>query len=90
MSWSASGTAENGEVEIALPGGLSPDSMEQAMVGSAAVQDIVKSGCLGDPEAKYFVSMTGHANPGHEPTEGWSNDSLYVSISQADKEGEAL
>lgn len=86
MSWSASGTADNGEVEIALPGGLSPDAMDQAMVASAAVQDIVKSGALGDPSAKYYVSMSGHANPDHEPVAGWSNDSLYISISQATKE----
>lgn len=86
MSWSASGTAENGEVEISIPGEISAESGQQASVASKAVQTIVKSGCLGDPKAKYHVSMTGHANPDHEPVSGWSNDSLNISITQATKE----
>lgn len=86
MSWSASGFAYKGEVEISIPGEISPESGEQASEASKAVQAIVKSGVLGDPQAKYHVSIVGHANPDHSPTAGWSNDSLNINITQANKE----
>lgn len=86
MSWNGSGTAENGELEISVQQNMTEEHTEQLKVASKAVQTILKSGALGDPGAKYFVSMTGHANPDHEPVAGWSNDSLAISISQASKE----
>ena len=86
MSWSAQGEANNGEVEISIPGEITKESADQASQASKAVQAIVKSGVLGDPGGKYFVSMTGHANPDHEPVAGWSNDTIHISITQAAKE----
>ena len=47
------------------------------------VFDLVATGALGDPmKHKFSVSLVGHANPGHEPAEGWANDSVTISISQ--------
>jgi hypothetical protein len=89
MSWSGSGTVENQEVTLSIPGEISQESSQQASVASKAIQAIVKSGALGDPTAKYHISVSGHANPDHEPVSGWSNDSLYISITQASKEGAA-
>jgi hypothetical protein len=86
MSWTGSGTVENQEVTLSIPGELSEESSAQASAASKAAQAIVKSGAMGDPKAKYYVSVSGHANPDHEPVAGWSNDSLTISITQANKE----
>jgi hypothetical protein len=29
------------------------------------------------------VMVSGHANPGHEPPQGWSRDQVYVSVTNA-------
>lgn len=83
MSWSASGTAENGEVEISVNGELSPESFEQFEIAGKAAEQVIASGALGNPAGKYYVTVSGHANANHKPTSGWSNDSLTISISQA-------
>ncbi len=31
------------------------------------------------------ASLSGHANPGHEPTKGYSPDTIIISVSNADK-----
>lgn len=88
MSWSASGTAENGEVAIDLQGVTADETLAQAQEASKAVHAILKSGALGDPKGKYYVTVSGHANPDHAPVAGWANDHLTISISQATKEEE--
>jgi hypothetical protein len=30
-----------------------------------------------------YVTISGHANPGHEPPEGWSRDQVLVSVTNA-------
>lgn len=30
----------------------------------------------------YLLSISGHSNPGHRPTEGWSGDCVTVSVQQ--------
>lgn len=83
MSWSGQGRVFEGEVELSLPGQMSAEHMQQAQSASRAVQEIVKSGALGDPENEYTVSISGHANVDHEPTAGWANDHLTIVITQA-------
>lgn len=55
---------------------------EQAGVALLVVSQSILSGALGAPDGKYRVTISGHANPGHNPTPGWSNDALTISISQ--------
>lgn len=38
---------------------------------------------VGRPEDHVMISVAGHANPGHAPVEGWSDDTLTISISVA-------
>lgn len=44
---------------------------------------LIESGGLGGSGHMFNVSFSGHANPGHEPVEGWSNDFVGIQISQA-------
>lgn len=50
----------------------------------AAALTLIDAGIVGDPDAhKFHVALNGHVNPNHEPAEGWSNDCVGVTISQA-------
>lgn len=51
-----------------------------ACISAAAL--IISSGAIGS--GKVSVSMSGHANPDHEPTAGWANDVIALTISNAD------
>lgn len=45
---------------------------------------LIESGVVGKIDKfKFNVSLSGHANPGHEPAGGWANDMVSVSVSQA-------
>jgi hypothetical protein len=57
---------------------LAEDAKEQFATAVKAVKAIVKSGVVGS--AVVTVSITGHANPDHKPTSGWSNDSLNIQV----------
>lgn len=83
MSWTATGEAVNGEVSVSTNGeSWSKETTQQISQASLAVQDIIKSGALGEPLGEYNVSMTGHANTDHEPVSGVANDFMTISISQ--------
>ncbi len=59
-------------------------SLEQLEVAIDAAQGLILSGLVGDPAGKRFnVSLSGHVNPNHEPAEGWANDYISISVSQA-------
>ncbi len=93
MSWSASGvipaTARTPEEQkVALdalqPSGNEPallERLEQVTAAKEAALVVLQSGALGfgHPIA---VSLGGHANPNHEPTENWSNDSISINVYQ--------
>jgi len=53
---------------------------EQFEAALAAATVILASGAVGTSAA--VVTMSGHANPGHVKRDGWSNDSIVVSIAQ--------
>ena len=83
MSWFAQGLAEDGEVSVDTNGDQWSDEMSaQISAASRAVQAVVKSGALGDPQAKYNVALSGHANPDHTPVAGWANDFVSITITQ--------
>jgi hypothetical protein len=43
---------------------------------------LVKSGAVGDGTVQ--ATLTGHANPGHRPAAGWSNDSITIALYSVD------
>lgn len=58
---------------------------EQLRAAKRAVLLLFFSGALGDPTQGVWVgTISGHANPGHLPTPGWSLDSMALSFSQTD------
>lgn len=58
---------------------FAPDeAKEQFDAGLKAAQSIIASGVLG--EGKISGSISGHANPGHADTAGYSGDSVNVSL----------
>lgn len=87
MSWTASATikdtADLSKLEDSLAD-LTNESREQYEVACDAVQTILDSGALGrvDGSRSFAISLSGHANAGHEPAEGWANDALTISIAQ--------
>jgi hypothetical protein len=91
MSWSAhTGPVTAGDLDEALeslepsPQPLPPESVEQVDAAKYAAKQLVESGAVGSGGKRVFnVFLAGHANPGHEPRDGWSNDTVTVSISQA-------
>lgn len=59
-----------------------PDGEDQAQLAARVVNDILGAGVIGNTTKKYTVSISGHANPDHEPKSGWSNDMISIQISQ--------
>lgn len=58
-------------------------STEQHAVAQKAVELLIASGVLGDPdEDEFVVTLSGHSNPGHEPRAGWANDMISISVNQ--------
>lgn len=53
---------------------------EQITEAIAAVSGIVDSGAVGK---QVTVSMYGHANAGHEPADGWANETVTITVSFA-------
>lgn len=60
-----------------------PECGDQFDAAKAAVAGIIASGAVGDPKGKFEVAMSGHANPDHAPRQGWANDQVVISITQA-------
>lgn len=89
MSWTTHiGPTSAGEIEASLkvaplPDGLSAEALEQIELAKMLALAIVQDGCVGDEDQHFYVSLSGHANPEHQPTEGWANDCVSVSVSQA-------
>lgn len=62
---------------------LSEESLAQLHQAKAQAITTIKSGAIGDPETQTFgVSLSGHANPGHEHTDGMADDYIQVNVSQ--------
>jgi len=54
------------------------EMMAQAEQAIYAAVAIIESGCLGD--GPFLVYLSGHANPSHQPRDGWANDGLTITI----------
>ena len=81
MTWTASYEV-NGTGPVRKSNVESVEHMEQFAQATQAVADLIRSGVLGDVNDVFVVNISGHANPGHEPISGWSDDHLSFSISR--------
>ena len=92
MSWNFSVVASKESVDAALNAAaesqvdniMRSDSgaemLSQAEQATYAAVALIESGCLGD--GTFTVNLSGHANPGHQPRDGWANDAVSISIAQ--------
>ncbi len=86
MSWSLSYETrekfEKDEAEYPAVPELGPDCEEQKQAARAAAKALIDSGAAGGEGKDFRVNIYGHANPGHEPTSGYANDCIGVSVTQ--------
>ena len=96
MSWSLSvNTGQPGDTESparrvldSVDGYLTsqeaPDFVREAVEQAAyAALEVLHSEVVGSPDRHSFViTLSGHANPDHKPTEGWVNDFVTINVTQ--------
>lgn len=93
MSWSLSYEFEGKDIteesETAVKQTLvenidtwSRETYDQIGTAMIVAVELANSGAIGDPAAKFSVVISGHANEGHKPVDGWSNDFVSVSVQQ--------
>lgn len=58
------------------------EATEQFDAAVEAVEQIIASGSIGDSSKDFTITMTGHSNPGHTARPNYSNDMIYLSITQ--------
>lgn len=84
MSWSLQfSSLEALDRDEPTSGTIPEDARDQYEAARAAAIDLITSGAIGRVGAKFTTLLSGHANPEHEPREGWANDCITVSIYQA-------
>lgn len=68
-----------------------PDAGEAAQEHVRAAADAVAQllEVVGRADDTVSVNVAGHANPDHAPREGWSNETLSISISVSAVQAEA-
>jgi len=71
---------------LKIQGDVTPENHEALEAAKDAIVVLVNSNAVGDESVTYRVSANGHSNPDHKPAEGWSNDSLTISIYQASQQ----
>lgn len=83
MSWAAEYVAspKKGLVEKHRSPGLDVEQFKEAL---DAAMSLIVSGAFGDDTKTFYIRLSGHSNPNHEPRSGWANDSVVVSVSQGD------
>lgn len=98
MSWSITFEAQHGDWRAAADAaiaamaddpqgdGTGNEVREQVGVAREALSTLVHSGFVGDALVRLRVSLSGHANPGHSPRDGYANDTISVSVSQVKPE----
>jgi hypothetical protein len=95
VSWSASfpegvrGDALDEDLDPAKANTSPPDfdkwddaPAEQLVAARSLVYDLIEKGAVGNSSKTFNVTLSGHANPDHEPAEGWANDMVSISVSQ--------
>lgn len=86
MTWHVTGTfTDNGSdnIETLREQAISqnPECGDQYDTAGKAVTLIIESGAIGCGKG-FYVTMSGHANPNHEPSPGTASDVISVSVSR--------
>jgi hypothetical protein len=86
MSWGATYTINpDGKSEIENFSVKGPDAVEAFEAASNLADYLVEKGVVGDITKTFKVSLSGHANPDHEPKSGWANDFVQITITQVEE-----
>lgn len=64
---------------VELPCELTDATRETLNAAKDAAVALAASGVVG--QGTVSGSLSGHANPGHVPTDGWANDCVTISLS---------
>lgn len=70
------------EEQAAFGNEVASDVAEQIDAAKDAARLILGSKCVGSGKKTYNVTLSGHANPNHEPAPGHANDTVTISITQ--------
>jgi hypothetical protein len=85
MSWSLGYKSladfQNEKPEYPLAPNPTEEVTEQVELARRLATTAIDSGVIGEGK-DYRISLAGHANPNHEPVDGWANDMLSINISQ--------
>jgi hypothetical protein len=84
MSWTAQLLAVNGEVTVryADPSLENNDEARaQFVAASELAGKLIDTGVVGENK-NYVINVSGHANPDHEPAEGFANDTVTIQVYQ--------
>lgn len=57
--------------------------IEQAELANHLAQEAVESGVVGNTTHSFSISVSGHANPDHEPDPSYANDMITINIYQS-------
>lgn len=87
MSWSVQGTSQTPEGIRALTeptfSNAPEASREQFEKAREAAAALAESGAVGGEGKVFNVSLSGHANEGHEPDPNWTKDWVSLNVTQA-------
>jgi len=75
-------TVENASFGFGAYEDASPEVKDQIDLAFAKAVSIAHSGAVGEDKL-FRVYVSGHANPGHEQADGWANDTITVTVTQA-------
>lgn len=91
MSWSISASAKFAELDDALDAAfeehakralVADETRHQFEVARSCALRIAANGAVGNVTKNLIVTLSGHANPDHEPASGYANDQITVSVLQ--------
>jgi len=82
MSWSSSvGPVAKDEIDPTVPATsdvVEAEQREQFEAAKEAAAVLAKA--VGREGDDVFVTLSGHANPGHGPRQGWAAESVTISV----------